>query len=223
MENIILFERITQNKDWATALFFVGFSILAINKKLFNVRYAEFTKLFVSDKYLKIYKDNTNLRNSFTLSFLIIQLISLSFFILLALKSFNVIPQLNFLTYARILNFTVFFVFTKYLLDKIISISFKIEEFADHLNLQKVAYRNLLGVILLFINIIIFYNNIYNKYIIGAIAITLIVTNILLYIIFIKNNQKTILNKLFYFILYLCTLEIAPYLLLAIWYKNYRA
>jgi len=223
MENIILLDRIIPNKDWATALFFIGFSIIAFNKTIFGVRFAEFTRLAVSDKYLKIYKDNTNLRNSFTLSFLLVQLLSVTFFIQIVLKSFEVIPFYTFTSFLQILNFAATFIIGKYLIDKIISITFGIEEFADALNLQKATYRNYIGMLLLGVDVLLFYNNISNKIIIATILFALIATNTLLYIVFIKNNQKSILNKLFYFILYLCTLEIAPYFLLYFWFKNMGA
>ncbi|MEC4113055.1 DUF4271 domain-containing protein [Myroides pelagicus] len=223
MENIVLIDRVTQNKDWATILFFISFAVLAINRTVFSVRFTEFTKLAASDKYIKIYKDNTNLRNSFTLSFLFIQLVSITFFLQIILKEFGFIYQMNLITFVQIINFVTFFVIAKYLLDKIISISFDIEEFADSLNLLKVTYRNYLGMLLLFLDILLFYNDINNRVLLLILIFTLIATNILLYIIFIKNNQKSILNKLFYFILYLCTLEIAPYFLLYFWFKSIRA
>lgn len=223
MDNLILIERIIKNKDWATLLFFAGFSIIAINRTIFGVRFSEFTRLAISNKYLKIYKDNTNLRNSFTLSFLVIQLISITFFAQICLKAFGYLDQLTLLSFIQIINFITFFVLTKYILDKIIALSFNIEEFADALNLQKATYRNFLGMILLGIDVLLFYNNIDNKIILSILIFALIAINLLLYIIFIKNYQKSIINKLFYFILYLCTLEIAPYFLLFFWFKNFRA
>ncbi|MBB1138744.1 DUF4271 domain-containing protein [Myroides sp. WP-1] len=223
MDNLLLTERIVTNKDWATLLFFVGFSIIAINRTVFSVRFAEFTRLAISDKYLKIYKDNTNLRNSFTLSFLTIQFLSITFFLQIVAKSFGFIDHYSLLSFVQILNFSGFFVISKYLIDKIIGITFGIEDFVDHFNLQKATYRNYIGMYLLGIDLILFYNDIINQLIVGIIGITLILTNLSLYVIFIKNNRKTILNKLFYFILYLCTLEIAPYFIIYFAFKNFRA
>ncbi|MGG5507534.1 MULTISPECIES: DUF4271 domain-containing protein [unclassified Myroides] len=223
MDNLLLTERIVTNKDWATLLFFVGFSIIAINRTIFSVRFAEFTRLAISDKYLKIYKDNTNLRNSFTLSFLTIQLLSITFFLQIMAKSFGLIDHFSLLSFIQILNFSSFFVISKYLIDKIIGITFGIEDFVDHFNLQKATYRNYIGMYLLGIDLILFYNDIINQLVVSLIAITLILTNLSLYVIFIKNNRKTILNKLFYFILYLCTLEIAPYFIIYFAFKNFRA
>lgn len=223
MDNLFLTERIIANKDWATLLFFVGFTAIVINRSVFSVRFAEFSRLAFSNKYLKIYKENTNLKNSFTLSFLGIQLVSITFFIQITANSFQLIDSINLISFIQILNFTTFFILSKYLIDKIIAITFSIEEFADSFNLQKATYRNYIGMFLLILDILLFYNNIINTTIITIIGFTLILINIGLYIVFIKNNQKTILNKLFYFILYLCTLEIAPYLIIYFAYKNFRA
>ncbi|WP_413511659.1 DUF4271 domain-containing protein [Myroides odoratus] len=223
MDNLLLTERIVTNKDWATLLFFVGFSIIAINRTIFSIRFSEFTRLAISDKYIKIYKDNTNLRNSFTLSFLAIQLLSITFFFQIVARSFGFIEQYSFLSFIQILNFTCFFVIGKYLIDKIIGITFDIEDFVDHFNLQKATYRNYIGMYLLGVDLLLFYNDIVNQMVISLFGITLILTNLSLYVIFIKNHRKTILNKLFYFILYLCTLEIAPYFIIYFAFKNFRA
>ncbi len=223
MDNLLLTERIIASKDWATLLFFVGFTAIAINRTVFSVRFAEFTRLALSNKYLKIYKENTNLKNSFTLSFLGIQLLSITFFLQILAKSFHLIDNYNLVSFIQILNFTAFFILSKYLIDKIIAITFSIEEFADNFNLQKATYRNYIGMYLLVLDLLLFYNDIANQTIISIIGFTLILINIGLYVIFIKNNQKTILNKLFYFILYLCTLEIAPYLIIYFAFKNFRA
>lgn len=223
MDNLLLTERIVTNKDWATLLFFVGFSIIAINRTIFSIRFSEFTRLAISDKYIKIYKDNTNLRNSFTLSFLAIQLLSITFFFQIVARSFGFIEQYSLLSFVQILNFTCFFVIGKYLIDKIIGITFGIEDFVDNFNLQKATYRNYIGMYLLVLDLLLFYNDIVNQMAIGLFGITLILTNLSLYVIFIKNHRKTILNKLFYFILYLCTLEIAPYFIIYFAFKNFRA
>jgi hypothetical protein len=223
MENLILTERFIANTDWATTLFFIGFSIIAINKTVFGIRFSEFSRLALSDKYLKIYKDNTNLQNSFTFSFFIVQLISGAFFIQICLNGFGFINHYTLNSFIQILNFITVFVLAKYYIDKIIAVTFNIEEFADAFNLQKATYRNYLGMFLLGIDVLLFYNHIDNKLVLGLTGFTLIAINILLYIIFIKNNQKSILNKLFYFILYLCTLEIAPYFLLYFGLKKFGA
>jgi hypothetical protein len=64
---------------------------------------------------------------------------------------------------------------------------------------------------LLPINIIMYYTDIVNSYSIISIIIVLLTINVMTYLISLKNYQKLLFDKLFYFILYICALEIAPY------------
>jgi hypothetical protein len=45
-------------------------------------------------------------------------------------------------------------------------------------------------------------------------------TNLLTYLVSLKNYQNLFLGKLFYFILYLCALEIAPYYFMYYWFTK---
>lgn len=79
MMNIDYHARILSFTDWATVLFFLSFCIIAFNKTVFEVKFVEFMRLAVSNKYTKIYKDSSNMKSTFTISMFILQL--LSFFI----------------------------------------------------------------------------------------------------------------------------------------------
>ena len=88
---------------------------------------------------------------------------------------------------------------------------FNIEEFTEQFNLQKVSYRTFIGMILLPINIYLFYNNSISNIFIYCIIIMILAINLYSYLISLKIYQNLIIGKIFYFILYLCALEIAPY------------
>ena len=64
---------------------------------------------------------------------------------------------------------------------------------------------------LLPVNIVLYYTNIMNTYSIITVMIILLIINVVTYLLSLKNYQNLLLSKLFYFILYICTLEIAPY------------
>jgi hypothetical protein len=59
--------RITENKDWAAFLFILCFAIIAITKSVYENRFGEFMNLLFSDKYNKMYRDGSHLKN-FTIS-----------------------------------------------------------------------------------------------------------------------------------------------------------
>ncbi|MEM8522385.1 DUF4271 domain-containing protein [Flavobacterium sp. PL12] len=223
MIETILHPRIIESKDWATVLFVLSFGIIAITKSVFENRFADFTNLIYSNKYIKVYKDNTNLKSGFTLSLFFVQVISLAFFVQITLSYFGYASKTDWLLYIQIFTFLVFFILSKYLIEKIIATSFNIEDFMDQFNLQKVTYRTYIGLFILPFNIILFYYDSFSRNIPLIIIAIILITNALTYLISIKNYQNIIFGKLFYFILYLCALEIAPYYFMYYWFTKGNA
>jgi hypothetical protein len=216
--NIMLsIERVLVNKDWATLLFVLAIAIIALNKTIFSVRFNEFIKLGYSEKYNKIYKDTNNLLSWFTISMFVIQLISFSFFILLFLSYFNYTKTDNYITYIQVITFLFVFILSKFLIEKIIGTAIDSESLVDKFNLIKVNYRAFLGFILLPINIVLYYNSWPIKEVFYIILTIFLIYNVFTYYFLVKTYQKTILGNLFYFILYLCTLEILPYYFMYYW------
>ncbi len=207
----VLNPRITENKDWATVLFVITFAIIAITKSLYENRFGDFMNLLFSDKYSKVYRDGSQLKSGFTISLFFAQVISFAFFVQLSLSIFGYASKTDWILYIQIITFLIFFILSKFLIEKIIATAFNIEEFVEQFNLQKITYRTYIGLIILPINVILFYYDTISKNIPVVIIATILVLNVLAYLISIKNYQNAIFSKLFYFILYLCTLEIAPY------------
>ena len=113
--------------------------------------------------------------------------------------------------FIRIFTFFGVFVLSKFLIEKIIATIFNIDEFAEQFNLQKVSYRTFIGIVLLPVNIYLFYQENSSKVFIFGLIFVILAINLYAYLISLKIYQNIIANKLFYFILYLCALEIAPY------------
>ncbi len=216
----VLHPRIVENKDWATALFLFSLVLIALSKSLFENRFSEFIKLIVSDKYLKVYKDSGLMMSWFTIFLFIVQILSFSFFIHLLLNSFGYTIKTDWISYIQIFTFLTVFILSKYLIEKIIGAAFDIEEFVEQFNLQKVSYRTFIGLFLLPINCFLYYNDsISHNLILFFLFITLII-NVLTYLLSIKNYQNILFGNLFYFILYLCALEIAPYYFMYYWFTK---
>jgi hypothetical protein len=216
----VLHPRIVENKDWATALFVFSLMLIAFSKSLFENRFSEFIKLIVSDKYIKVYKDSGLMMSWFTVFLFIVQIVSFSFFIHLLLTSFGHIIKTDWISFIQVFTFLTVFILSKYLIEKIIGTAFDIEEFVDQFNLQKVSYRTFIGLFLLPINCFLFYNDsISHNFIVFLLSILLII-NVFTYFLSIKNYQNILLGNLFYFILYLCALEIAPYYFMYHWFTK---
>ena len=211
MSKTELIPRIVENKDWVTILFVIAFALLVVTKTAFENRFRDFINLLINDKYLKIYKDSSNLMSWFTILLFVVQLISISFFLQLVLSYFGYTTKTNWVTFIQIFTFLSFFILSKFLIEKIVATSFNIENFTEQFNLFKVSYRTYIGLLLLPVNIIMYYTNIMNTYSIIGVMIMLLIINAVTYLVSLKNYQKLLLSKLFYFILYICALEIAPY------------
>jgi hypothetical protein len=219
----VLHPRITDNKDWATLLFVLAFAIIAITKSVYENRFGDFMNLIFSDKYSKVYRDSSQLKSSFTISLFIVQIISIAFFIQLTLSLFGYATKTDGILYIQIFTFLIFFVLSKFLIEKIIGTAFKIEEFVEQFNLQKVIYRTYISLFILPVNVILFYYDSISKNIPIIFISIILVISALIYLVSIKNYQNLIFSKLFYFILYLCTLEIAPYFFMYYLFTNRSA
>jgi len=216
----ILQPRVIGAGDWATILFVLMFVIIAFVKSVFESRFHDFMKLIVSDKYIKMYRDSTYLMSGFTIFLFVVQLISLAFFIQLILHHFFGTAKTDGILFIQITTFLSVFVLSKFLIEKIIATSFNIEEFSDQYNLQKVSYRTYVGLILLPIDTILFYNSNLPNFFLYVLIVVVLLINLLTYIISLKNYQNLLIGKLFYFILYLCALEIAPYYFIFYWFTK---
>ena len=212
-----LHPRIIENKDWATLLFVLTFAVVAMTKSAYETRFSEFSKLIFSDKYAKIYRDNSHMKNSFTVGLFFVQIVSFAFVILLTMNVFGHASKTEWVLFIQIATFLLYFILGKYLIEKIVATSFNIDEFVELFNLQKVTYRTYIGVLILPINAVLFYyDNIPQIIPLAIIGISLCIS-VYSYFISIKTYQNVIIGKLFYFILYLCALEIAPYYFLYYW------
>ena len=219
IENV-LHQRIIENKEWATALFVLSFAIVAFTKSIFENRFSDFANLIFSDKYTKVYKDTIHLKSGFTIALFFVQIISLAFFIQLSMSHFGYASKTDWILYIQIITFLIFFILSKFLIEKIIATAFNMEEFVEQFNLKKVTYRTYIGLILLPINVILFYYDSISRNILLMILAIILITNVLTYLLSIKSYQNLIFSKLFYFILYLCALEIAPYYFMYYWFTK---
>ncbi|RWX03525.1 DUF4271 domain-containing protein [Flavobacterium cerinum] len=220
MMDLVYNERIIGGKDWATILFVVCFALIALNRTVFETRFSEFIKLGVSDKYTKIYKDSGNMLSWFTISFFFIQVVSFTFLLQFILSYFNLAQKTSWISFIQIFTLIGAFILSKYLIEKIIATSFNIEEFNEQFNLHKVNYRTYIGLLLLPVNIFLFYNDIQHPIVIYTIITLIIAATIISYLVSLRIYQNLIVSKLFYFILYLCALEIAPYYFMYYWFTN---
>lgn len=196
-----------------TVLLLLCLLLIAAARGLHTGKFRYFLFIFFSDKYLKIYGKGQSLYyNWFHLFLFIVQLISFSLFLSIAVAYFQLNMVINPFI---ILLFIAVFILTKFLIEKLISFLLNLERLANRYNFHKLSYRNFLGITLLPFNALLLYNPNYRSAIIYTTLTLFGLLYITAFILTLKSNQKAISRHPFYFILYLCTLEIAPYLIMA--------
>ena len=215
-----LHPRVLDSNDWVTVLFVLMLVLLALCKTLFENRFTDFIRLLVSDKYLKIYKDSSHLWSGFTLILFVVQMLSISFFVLLCLHQFYAVNKADGIVYIQLFTYSSVFVLAKFLIDKIIATAFSMEEFADQFNLQKASYRNYIALLLFPVNVVLYYNRSPPDLLFNILIFLILTANLFTYLTSLKKHQNLLVGKLFYFILYLCALEIAPYYFLYYWFTK---
>ena len=115
MIQTLFHSRIIENKDWATILFVVSLALIAITKSVFENRFNEFIKLIYSDKYIKIYKDTSQLTSWFNVILFLVQIISFTFFIQIILAHFGIVSKTDGLIYIRIFTLLGVFILSKFI------------------------------------------------------------------------------------------------------------
>ena len=200
--------------EWFTVLIVVGLVAITMSKQLFPARFNDFISVLGNSKYLKIYSRDQKFIDGFDTLLFINLTISLSIFGFLAYATLVEPIRFELLIFAKIIFGVAALVLIKVLFERLIGSLFDIDKLIDQYLFQKTSYLNFSGFILLPINVLLLYAITPTKWILLSSIVLLILVNSVGLVTTFKNHQKLILNNLFYFILYLCALEIGPYLIL---------
>jgi len=206
-------EIVPQNADWIVLLFFVVFAILTFLKISFNDRLYHTSTLFFSKKHLSIYfnKEKTNVLNLFQVLIFIVQVLIISLLFYVYSGYFQTFFQpLNFKTYVLILIGVVLYFGFRFVLGFFLAYVLNLTNVYKKILFEKINYFSTLILwIIIPLLFLIYTEN--NRNIFSWIMMLLIVVLLILrYVLILNNNKYLLFNNLFYFILYLCALEIAP-------------
>ena len=117
----------------------------------------------------------------------------------------------NLIIYYELLKYVFIFFTSKVLFDVIIGKVFSINRIMKIYVWQKLVYCNSLGIVLLLFNFLIAYTIFDKQYMVSFFIALSILYLIFAYFSIFFSMKKIIFKNWFYFILYLCTLEIIPY------------
>lgn len=208
-------DRIYTSQDWITLLLLGCIIITTAVKIIYPIRFQEYLKLPLSNKYFFVYGKNDPIYHPFNVLLFIPQAIGVSLLVYKIITWQNPLMGVeNSYLYLKILMSFVGFVILKIILEKTIGLVFNIEHIIHQYVYQKLSYRNLMSVLfLIFLFIVTFITSINKDLILVFCLVSLVVNAIALFHSY-KTNGKLIITNFFYFILYLCALEISPYIIL---------
>lgn len=143
------------------------------------------------------------------------QVVVFSIFLFLLITHFSEdVSKDNYLLFIRIAGFFTLFIALKFYLEKTIAHLFSMEKQMDRYLYQKLSYRNLISLFLLIVNLLFLYALKPNTFLFFMAIAAIVVSNVLALLYSYKTHEKQIRSNFFYFILYLCALEISPYYIL---------
>ncbi len=197
-----------------TILMVTGFFAIAVAKSIAPKRFNDFLLVLVNSKYLKIYsRDQKFLDYHDALLFLNL-IITASIFSLICIEHLFSATPTNLTLLVKLLFGVTAFILAKVLLERLIASLFEIDAMVDDYLFQKISYKNYIGLILLPVNALLTYSLTPSKVLLQGILILILLLNTSGLITTFKGYQNEIKKNLFYFILYLCALEIAPYIVI---------
>ena len=197
--------------DWVTLIMVGCILIIAILKVIYPKRFNDFIRLPVSNNYFLAKGKSEELRHPFSILLFVIQLISISLFINLFFLEKG---KANVLLFLQILFVVFVFIIVKTSIEKMIGAIFSIEKLIDHYIYEKLSYRNFLSLLLIIANLIFYFSIKPDLNTLLILTGILFLVNMLILSYSYKNYRSLIFSNLFYFLLYICALEISPYLIL---------
>ena len=202
------------SNDFFTIIIVSGLVIVAVAKLTSPKRFDDFISVLVNSKYLKVYSREQKFLDKFdALLFtnLVISMSLLSFIMYRFFTNEKVVP-IDIMV--KLSVGICLFVLIKVLIERLIGSLFEIDEIIDQYLFQKISYKNYLGLLLIPLNSLLLFSFKPSLPFFYVIVILLIIVVLIGLITSFKAHQSFIKRNFFYFILYLCALEIAPYIVL---------
>ena len=200
--------------DLYTTIIVVSLAIIVSAKLLNFNRFTDFLRLFGNSNYLRIYFKDHKFLDPFDIVLFINFCINGSLIGILTYRHFVQNLEIDALLFLKLAGILGAGALLKILLELGIGYLFNIPKLFHSYVFQQISFLNFLGVVLLPLNSLLIYGAPNHH---TLLVIILVISGLILFtglMKSIKTYQKLLINNLFYFILYLCTLEIGPYILM---------
>jgi hypothetical protein len=201
--------RLIDTADWITLVLLTSVFFVVIGKSFFYNRFMNFIILPFNNKYVIMYNKKDRLVNWFHIFLTLFQLFNFALFV-------YAYPFI----YVLILGLLGLFLLIKVILQLFNAFIFNITSTISELIFKKLTYLNYSGIVMFLANIILSYALKDSKTVIYVSISLVFLINLIGWVTIIRNQQFYITSNIFYFILYLCTLEIAPFVILGSYLKD---
>lgn len=207
-------ERTLVFQDWITILFLLAIVTLVLAKYFYPQRFNEFISLLGSGKFIAFKGKENKAFHPFNILMFVVQSLIFSILIFMIYRAAKPTLEDPGILLIRILTAYICLVLIKLGIEKLIGEVFDMGNTLDYYLFQKISYRNFLSLGLIPVVMILFYTFNAGWKTLAIITVIALLINAIGLILIYRKNQGLINHNWFYFILYLCALEIAPYIIL---------
>ena len=194
------------SNDILTSLILFSILLILILKKIDGEIFYDNLQLHKKKLLSKLYNNDFISIRLVNIVYLLVFLINLS--ILFTIFSHG---EFNLNIFQNNISYIGLFIFLKYLLEKFIGWLFKFKMICNNYLNAKLFYFNTLGIIVLFLNILNVFSQNFNEELVYVSLTVILLYLIISHFTIFFSFKNLIYKNWFYFILYLCTLEIIPY------------
>ncbi len=209
-------EKISATSNWITLVFLAVLILIAVLQFNFTERFSKLFSLVYSEKY---YTDYIKIRplifNWFHVIFFLIILFNISLSIYFALNAISS-PEIDsqFYFYFQIFSLTLVYFILRYFIGFLLGNLFELEEGQNYFTFLKMSNLALISVMIFPLLILTNYSvGYFHKFLITFGIVASLAIALFRYFVLIKN-EKLSFNNLFYLFLYLCALELAPFIVI---------
>ena len=187
--------------------------LVLITKTLYKRNFLDFLSYLGNSNYLKIYLNQNKFFTVFNLILFLNLCLNCVAFMYIYSSELEINLIISIKTFLILFGLIGFYLIGKICINLFLGYIFNIDKQMSILIFQQISSLNFVGLILLPINSILVFTFKFDSVAIN-ISIVLVISVVVFGMIkTIQSNLKLILANFLYFILYICTLEIGPYIL----------
>lgn len=212
----IAVERIYEHSEVLTCMFGLVFFLLTSVQVLFPVRLKSLLSCFFSNHYFLDFQSvSQDFFSLFNVLLFLIQNIILSVFIFKGLAFLGFEFANDLIVFFKIFSALSLYFLFQFSVGKFFSYLFDYEDTFNKILVLKFSYMKVVSFgILPFLLLANYFPYVSIEFLSYGTALMMSILLTIRVVFIITNNNKWILQSLFYFILYICTLEIAPLLII---------